>query len=247
IEAAVNAAARAPGGAPLAIDITPEEWRERLARAPFMGGKSAGELERCADLARRMIVNVLNSPLTDDGLSVSAAPAARRIAEMPFMMHIANGRRTVKGILSELAKVLPGLHLASDSARRINGFMSGSIDLMLEHGGKLWIIDWKSNSRGNCTPEDYDEAGMEEIIRHHRYRLQYLIYLLALKRHLASVLPAGEDPWQRIGGVLYVFLRAFGEARTAGSRNGVYHRDAAGLRAAVDRLDELFRDAAGEA
>ncbi|PSQ92397.1 MAG: hypothetical protein BRD57_02855 [Proteobacteria bacterium SW_6_67_9] len=40
----------------------------------------------------------------------------------------------------------------------------------------------------------------------HHYDLQYLLYSVALHRHLRQVLP-GYDPATHLGGVLYLFVR----------------------------------------
>ena len=45
---------------------------------------------------------------------------------------------------------------------------------------------------------------LQEVERHH-YSLQYLIYLVALRRHLKFC--GIEDADQKIGGVIYAFIR----------------------------------------
>jgi exodeoxyribonuclease V beta subunit len=68
----------------------------------------------------------------------------------------------------------------------------------------------------------------------HRYRLQYLLYSLALHRYLRGRLP-GYDFAQHFGGVYYLFLRGLDPARPG---CGVYF-DRPEL-AVIDALDELF-------
>lgn len=103
--------------------------------------------------------------------------------------------------------------LAGDSrprlrAGQLNGMLKGFIDLVFEHQGRFYVLDWKSNWLG---PDDsaYTPAAMRGAILHHRYDLQYLLYLLALHRLLGTRLP-DYDYDRHIGGAVYVFLRGAG-------------------------------------
>ncbi|MDI5921342.1 exodeoxyribonuclease V subunit beta [Halomonas sp. LR5S13] len=117
---------------------------------------------------------------------------------------------------------------------RLNGMLKGFIDLVVEHEGRFYVLDWKSNHLGR-DDEAYAEAAMAEAVREKRYDLQYCLYLLALHRLLKSRLP-DYDIDRHLGGALYVFLRG----QHAPSR-GV-HRERP-PRELIEALDALFRDA----
>jgi exodeoxyribonuclease V beta subunit len=87
----------------------------------------------------------------------------------------------------------------------LTGFMKGFIDLVFEHDGKFYVIDYKSNYLGSSAA-DYQQSQLEQAMLAHDYPLQYLIYTLALHRYLQLRLP-DYDPHQHLGGVKYLFLR----------------------------------------
>ena len=132
------------------------------------------------------------------------------------------------------AHTLGGAQRPALERDRLNGMLKGFIDLVVEHEGRFYVLDWKSNYLGR-DDEAYSEAAMAEAVREKRYDLQYCLYLLALHRLLKARLP-GYDIDRHLGGALYVFLRG----QHAPSR-GV-HRERP-PRALIEALDALFRDA----
>ncbi|MBT9495980.1 MAG: exodeoxyribonuclease V subunit beta [Zoogloea sp.] len=90
-------------------------------------------------------------------------------------------------------------------AGQLNGMLKGFIDLVVEHEGRYYVIDYKSNWLG---PDDaaYTATAMAQEILAKRYELQYVLYLLALHRLLKLRLP-DYDYEQHMGGALYLFLR----------------------------------------
>jgi exodeoxyribonuclease V beta subunit len=96
---------------------------------------------------------------------------------------------------------------------RFNGMLKGFIDLVFEHEGQYYLLDYKSNTLGE-TDMDYTDQAMGEAILDKRYDLQYVLYLLALHRLLKARLP-GYDYDTHIGGAVYLFLRGY-RAPTAG-------------------------------
>jgi exodeoxyribonuclease V beta subunit len=114
---------------------------------------------------------------------------------------------------------------------RLNGMLKGFIDLVLEHDGRYYIVDYKSNWLGADASAYTDEA-MRDSVLHSRYDLQYAIYTLALHRQLRARLP-DYDYARDIGGVLYLYLRG-----VDGEGHGV-HRERLPL-ALIDTMDQLF-------
>ena len=77
--------------------------------------------------------------------------------------------------------------------------IKGSIDVLCEHGGRIYLLDWKSNLLSDYEPDTLHRAVMEH------YLLQAQVYLLAC---LAFLDIRDESAYEaRFGGILYVFLR----------------------------------------
>ena len=116
-------------------------------------------------------------------------------------------------------------------AGQLNGMLKGFIDLVVEHEGRYYVIDYKSNWLG---PDDaaYTAAAMAQEILAKRYELQYVLYLLALHRLLKLRLP-GYEYETHMGGALYLFLRG-SQAPTRG-----IHAERP-PRALIESLDRLF-------
>jgi len=95
-----------------------------------------------------------------------------------------------------------------------SGFMKGVIDAVIENNGKFYIIDWKSNFLGNSI-KDYGESNIIEQMRNNFYHLQYLIYLVAVNRYLANILP-DYNYENSFGGIFYIFIRGFNEKSGTG-------------------------------
>ncbi len=95
--------------------------------------------------------------------------------------------------------------------------LRGFIDLVLEHEGRLYIFDWKSNYLGP-TPADYDQAAILESMGEHNYFLQYLLYSVALKRFAQWRFP--DIPFEQVfGGVFYIYARGI----SPGKETGIYY------------------------
>jgi exodeoxyribonuclease V beta subunit len=128
--------------------------------------------------------------------------------------------------------LLPGLARPELPARRLRGLLMGFADLVFEHGGRYWVLDYKSNALGDADGA-YTPAALQHAMLQHRYELQAAIYQLALHRLLRLRLGAAYDPAEQLGGAIYLFLRG-----VAGPARGCVHlpADPALLRA----LDALL-------
>ena len=97
--------------------------------------------------------------------------------------------------------VLPGQARVPLPPRMLQGMLTGFIDLVFEHDGRYWVLDYKSNGLPDCQAATLNNAVLDK-----RYDVQYVLYLLALHRLLSSRLP-NYDYERHIGGAVYVFLR----------------------------------------
>ena len=140
--------------------------------------------EEWLPVLQAMIRDVLDCPLDGGSLQLGRIPAARRLTEMEFMLPI--------NVLSAplLNKVIARHDPLSARAGElgfatVSGMLKGFIDLVFEHQGRYYVLDWKSNHLGD-DPERYRGEMLDEAMRDHRYDLQYQIYALALHRFLKS-------------------------------------------------------------
>lgn len=162
-----------------------------------------------------------------------------KICEMPFLLSAASKTLRAADVAQCLTRA--GFEMTSLQDGVLKGYLTGAIDMLFYAGGKYFILDWKSNWLG-AEAGDYTQQAMQEEIRRKHYALQYVIYLLALKRHLiATGVRSEEDVWDAIGGALYVFIRgtdADAPLDDEGRRTGVYFDRP---REAVDALDKLLK------
>ena len=86
-------------------------------------------------------------------------------------------------------------------ARVMQGMLTGSMDLVLHHENRYWVVDYKSNK----LPR-YDNDTLQNAVLHKRYEVQYVLYTLALHR-LLKVRLQNYDYDQHVGGAIYLFLR----------------------------------------
>ena len=127
--------------------------------------------------------------------------------------------------------ILPGAPRPYLVPERLNGMFKGFIDLVLEHQGRYYVVDYKSNWLGE-QDVDYSSEAMNDCVLSHRYDLQYALYILALHR-LLKLRIADYDYDTHMGGAVYMFLRGA-------------HSDSQGLhqvrpdRALIERMDALF-------
>ena len=110
--------------------------------------------------------------------------------------------------------ILPGLERSALSGVALRGLLKGVMDLVFEHEGRYWVLDYKSNRLG-ADDAAYTPAAMDEAIAKHRYDVQAVLYLLALHRQLQARLGAAYRPKEQLGGAMYMFLRG-----TAGTAHG---------------------------
>lgn len=93
------------------------------------------------------------------------------------------------------------------------GYIQGVIDLIFEHEGKYFLIDWKTNWLGTDSTF-YEPDHMKSAMHLHQYFLQAYIYKEALRRYLKLV---DERPFEEIyGGTFYIFIRGLEENNYTG-------------------------------
>jgi exodeoxyribonuclease V beta subunit len=99
--------------------------------------------------------------------------------------------------------------------RQLHGMLKGFTDLVFEHEGRYWVLDYKSNALG---PGDaaYTNAAMAAGMAGHRYDIQGAIYMLAVHRLLRARLGDDYRPERQLGGAVFLFLRGIANPATHG-------------------------------
>ena len=111
--------------------------------------------------------------------------------------------------------LLPGIERPTLVERQLHGMLMGFADLVFEHQGRYWVLDYKSNHLGEDDAA-YDKDTLVHAMAEHRYDVQAAIYLLALHRLLKLRLGSSYQPNEHLGGAVYLFLRGI-----KGPQNGV--------------------------
>ena len=102
--------------------------------------------------------------------------------------------------------LLPGVARPQLPDAQLHGMLMGFADLVFEHAGRYWVLDYKSNHLG-AQDADYSADALDQAMAEHRYEVQAALYMLALHRLLRSRLGAAYDPVQHLGGAVYLFMR----------------------------------------
>ncbi len=176
-------------------------------------GRAMHELLEWADLStlgaleewsqRPEVISRIQETLTLHGIPLTFEAKAAEIvhtgltSELPLAwggsLQIASADRVLREA-DFLARFLDAKRFPKD-----HDLLKGSIDVLCEHDGKLYILDWK-----NSLLLDYEWQTLQESVDHH-YRLQAQVYLQAV---LACFHIHDEDTYEaEFGGILYVFLR----------------------------------------
>ncbi|HEX9080306.1 MAG TPA: UvrD-helicase domain-containing protein [Desulfuromonadaceae bacterium] len=166
---------------------------------------------------RDMVREVISAPLLPDDpdFSLSRLTPGSWLTEMEFFLPLVGLsaprlRGLFDGMLDQERHGGFGGLLASLELQESRGMLQGFVDMLFEHNGRYFLIDWKSNHLGDRC-EAYRPAALREPMARHAYILQYHLYTLALDRLLRLRLP-GYAYETHFGGAIYVFLRGISAA-----------------------------------
>ncbi|WP_010200460.1 UvrD-helicase domain-containing protein [Psychrobacter sp. PAMC 21119] len=157
------------------------------------------------------IEEVLHAPLLSSNQSLISLDKGKRFAELEFNMGLSENFKA-QDISRLFQQYLPDeidkhVTLVPQNKAHLYRYLRGEIDLVYEHAGKYYVVDYKSNFLGNSL-SDYNENTLKQAMSKAGYWLQAAIYQVALHRFLAmriSDYTGNEDKY--LGAVEYVFLR----------------------------------------
>jgi exodeoxyribonuclease V beta subunit len=183
------------------------------------------------------------TPLTPDAFALRDITPERRLHELPFLFPVcsATGRGAVGHQELAQAMAVEAEGALADYAARLGtlafvplaGYLKGFVDLVFEHQGRWYIVDYKSNHLGDRY-QDYDQPALRRAMADHHYYLQYHLYTLALERYLRLRL-ANYRHDEHFGGVFYLFLKGM---RPDSPGSGVFYDRPPAAR--LTALTELF-------
>ncbi|HEY0931274.1 MAG TPA: PD-(D/E)XK nuclease family protein, partial [Gemmatimonas sp.] len=223
--------------------------QEHLSRLPLKDG----EFEARAQATRSMMQRLLRAPIATFGFALHEVPTHHTLREWQFLLPLASANHAMtRQALADVFARHGGAHgeryaeqILRLGVTRVHGYLTGFVDLLFEHHGRWYVVDWKSNQLG-FEPGAYDTLALQEVMDGHHYTLQYHLYLVAAHRYLRQRVP-GYTYDTHIGGAAYAFLRGF--AGDAADTSGWYvDRPAAALiHALSDVLDGVSPAAGGRA
>lgn len=206
--------------------VTRPDVAERLRRQC----ERAGRQEQAHDVAQWLDA-VVRQPLPGVGASLQALQ--HLLPEMEFWLPAGRLHAHTIDALCRM-HLLSGRDRPALPERELHGMLMGFADLVFEHEGRYWVLDYKSNHLGEQGAA-YTRERLEEAMAEHRYDVQSAIYLLALHRLLRVRLGDAYEPTEHLGGAVYLFLRGID-----GPERGAYVMPPAWP--LLDVLDTLLAD-----
>ena len=210
-------------------DAAPNDETIVIADALGKEGYDAGAIADGIAPTAQLIGHTLAVALPE-GVRLCDVPACERRPEIEFQFALQPVQVDALLALLHAHGIVRERH-GFGLRQRLEGLMTGLIDLAYRHDGKWYVLDYKSNRLPG-----YDTAQLQRAMAHSEYDLQALIYTLALHRWLRFRLGAGYDYARDFGGIRYLFCRGLDAAR--GDSPGIHaQRFAPEL---VHALDALF-------
>src|SRR5690606_8124033 len=135
-------------------DDAPHGERQKIVDALGKGGYAAADIDDGVATIAPMIGHALTAVLPE-GIALADVPEDHRRPEIEFQFALAPTR--VDALLALLHR--HGLLIARQGfglRRRLEGLMTGLIDLTYLHDGRWYLLDWKSNRLPGYAPAQLD-------------------------------------------------------------------------------------------
>jgi exodeoxyribonuclease V beta subunit len=179
------------------------------------------------DEAMRLIYNALCTPVKAESIEGGTrldlpggfSSGSHQVAEMSFTYPIPE---PFHPLINGTAEAQQGDHLPYEAVR---GYLQGLIDLVFEHEGKIYLLDWKSDRLTS-----YDQVSLAAHVERN-YSLQAQVYTLAVIRLLNA---AGNCDFENsFGGIIYAFIRGMNTAPGSTDTEGIWFSRPAPAQAAA--------------
>ena len=204
----------------LSFDATDETIHEETLRSMRLHGLARGdetEVNNQVNTVSEMIRKTLDWPIVSPlgaQFKLSDVPMDRRFSEWEFDFSSAESKETteyIAEILKDEWKDDPAKDLFLKAVEKWNrqipkGFLVGFLDLLFEHDGYYYVVDWKSNKLGGKVA-NFSTEGVKAEMAKEGYFFQYLLYSAVLHRFLKESLGKAYSWKENFGGIRYYFLR----------------------------------------
>jgi exodeoxyribonuclease V beta subunit len=204
----------------------PAQWDGVIEKAikRLSGSQPEAFIRQMKDMLRQVVETII---IPGEDLQLTQVGWEDRLSELEFDFPL------TEFATNRLAQLTAGTDtpFSVKADQQLEGIMNGKVDLIFRHGGKYWILDWKSNHLGDRV-EDYSVSRVRESMAENNYHLQYHIYTVALRRYLVTRVP-DFDYDRDFGGCIYLFVRGM----RAGSDTGIFFHKPE--RALLDRMESL--------
>ena len=184
-----------------------------------------GGIDELAGPLHRRLQGVLDFPLDgESGPRLGALAASDMRAELEFNYALED---VSLGALRRACEAHGEHDIVPAREQQLAGLMNGKIDLVFAHDGRYHVLDYKGNQLSSGRPDlrDYAPVALEGKMRATGYRLQALLYTVAVERHLRERLGSTYRRDVHLGDCWYLFIRAVGLRLPDGTACGVWrHR-----------------------
>lgn len=217
--------------------------RERAAVHLLRSQLAVDEADARIDATAAMMRAVFDTPLAPWPVSLAHVAQEKARHEWQFLLPFANAERAyTRHAIARCFERFGGsdgeryaTQLRRLGSGRVHGFLTGFVDLVFEHRGQWYVVDWKSNQLGGSA-DAYERPSLQHAMESHHYTLQYHLYLVALHRYLTVRLP--DYSYDRhIGGAAYAFLRGFASGASDSGRGWYTDRPS---RALIEALSNVM-------
>lgn len=147
---------------------------------------------------------VVNQPLHASGLRLNELAPKALCKELGFTLSVQNPKFSPQALNQLFAKHGKALWLKPDDPRHYT-FLRGEIDLLYQHDGKYYLLDYKTN-----LLESYHQSALQRSMDEHQYWLQAALYQLAAFRFVRANQPA-QSALDQLGAVSYFYVRGLAQ------------------------------------
>ncbi|NVK32363.1 MAG: UvrD-helicase domain-containing protein [Gammaproteobacteria bacterium] len=152
-----------------------------------------------------LIHHTLNTELPPLGMRLNQLESSAKLVELEFYFWSNTKALHAFGqalLTAGYPDAVPSLDGLNDKI-----YLKGFIDLIMRDAeGRYWVVDYKTNRL-----TDYKASSLMQSMCNSHYRLQYLLYLVALHRYLQSRLGPQYQPTRHLGGAAYLYVRGMPE------------------------------------
>lgn len=177
---------------------------------------------------KQMVTSTIQKNLLDNGtLRMADLSLKQSLREMEFLLKYDavsmekflkalgfDSNKTERETIFAYSNIKVEKSAGLENNSKVSYLLTGLIDLVFEHKGKYYILDYKSNYLGDETSK-YNPEALSEDIWKNKYNMQYHIYCVALSKYLEKQIY--EYSYEKhFGGVFYLYLRGINSQNMSG-------------------------------